>query len=136
MRAGRIAWLVALVLLPATLFADTDDAAYVDSLRRQDPELAARFVALRDAQQAAIAALTRAQDRYNAGGPALRPVSLPELKQARRRYAETSLAVLDFLDARDREAIARLEANLERVKRTLEGRRGARPELEQMLRGE
>src|SRR2546428_99663 len=62
-----------------------DDAPFIELLRRQDPALAERFIALRDARIAAAAQLQRAMERYNAGGPALRSVSLPELQQARPR---------------------------------------------------
>ena len=113
-----------------------DDAPFIELLRRQDPALAERFITLRDARLAAAAQLQRAMERYNAGGPALRSVSLPELQQARRRYGEASLAFLDFLDARDRGIIARLEADVERVKQAIEERARARPELERFLRGE
>ena len=113
-----------------------DDAPFVELLRRQDPALAERYITLRDARVAAAADLQRAMQRYNAGGPALRAVSLPELQQAKRRYGEASLALLDFLDARDRGVIARLEADIERAKQAIEERARARPELERFRRGE
>jgi hypothetical protein len=113
-----------------------DDAPFVELLRRQDPALAERYIALRDARIAATTQLQRAMERYSAGGPALRSVSLPELQQAKRRYGEASLAFLDFLDERDRGVLARLEADVERVKQAIEERARARPELERLRRGE
>ncbi|HEU5195115.1 MAG TPA: hypothetical protein VFW70_10285 [Methylomirabilota bacterium] len=113
-----------------------EDTGFIDYLRRQDPAAAERFIQLRDARDAAIENLRRASARYSAGGAALRAVSLPELREARRRYAEASLAMMDFLDARDRQSIARLETDVERLKRSLEERGRERPELERMLRGE
>ena len=62
-------------------------------------------------------------------GPA---AGLPELREARRRFAETSLALMDFLDARDRQSITRLEADVERLKRSMDERGRERPELERM----
>ena len=122
---------------PATTpHAADEDAAFIDYLRRQDPASAERFIELRDARAAAQADMQRASERYAAGGPALKPVALPALQQARRRYAETSLALLDFLDTRDRGLIARLESDLERVKRSIEARAKDRPPLERMLRGD
>jgi len=50
--------------------------------------------------------------------------------------AEASLAVLDFLDERDRGVIAKLEADAARVKHLLEERARDRAELQRMLRGE
>jgi len=120
---------------PRTQTAD-DDTAFIEYLRRQDPASADRFIELRDARVAAQAELQRASERYAAGGPALKPVALPALQQARRRYAETSLAMLDFLDSRDRSLIARLEGDIERVKRSLDTRARDRVQLERMLRGE
>ena len=122
---------------PATKAPAADeDAAFIEYLRRQDPASAERFIELRDARAAAQAEFQRASERYAAGGPALRPVALPALQQARRRYAETSLALLDFLDTRDRGVIARLESDIERVKRGLENRAKDRVQLERMLRGD
>jgi len=120
---------------PRTQTAD-DDTAFIEYLRRQDPASADRFIELRDARAAAQAELQRASERYAAGGPALKPVALPALQQARRRYAETSLAMLDFLDSRDRSLIARLEGDIDRVKRSLDTRARDRVQLERMLRGE
>jgi hypothetical protein len=142
----RCAGLAALALLlalaaPAALGQPRDktaldDAGFIEMLRREDPALAERFIALRDAQTAAAADLQQAMRRYGAGGPELRAVSLPQLQQARRRYGEASLAMLDFLDARDRAVITRLEGELERVKRVIEERARQRPELERFRRGE
>jgi len=136
-------WLLALALLaaspvlaqPARTAAD-EDASFIEYLRRQGPEIAERFIALRDARAAAFDDLQLASQRYSAGGSALRAVSLPQLQQARRRYAEASLALLDFLDGRDREAVAKLEADLERVKHSMEQRGRDRAQMERMLRGE
>ena len=96
--------------------ATDPDAEFIEYLRRQDPAVAERFIGLRKARDAALADLQQAAQRYSAGGTALRPVSFPALQQARRRYAEASLALLDFLDERDRATLARLEATAERLK--------------------
>jgi len=136
MIACRLVALLAVLLLAPTAIPAQDEAAIVEYMRRLGPELAERYIALRDAQAAAVAELGRATERYNAGGPALRSVSLPALRQAKRRYAETSLALLEFLDARDRQVIGRLEADIERLKRGLDDRARARAELEHMLRNE
>ena len=136
MIACRLVALLAVLLLAPTATPAQDEAAIVEYMRRLGPELAERYIALRDAQAAAVAELGRATERYNAGGPALRSVSLPALRQAKRRYAETSLALLEFLDARDRQVIGRLEADIERLKRGLDDRARARAELEHMLRNE
>jgi hypothetical protein len=127
----------ALAQAPGTGGPRTDpDQSFIESLRREDPTNAERFVALREARDAAIADLQQATQRYNAAGAALRPVTLPPLIQARRRYAETSLAFLDFLDAHDRATITRLQDNIERLNRVLEERKRSRAELESLLRGQ
>src|SRR4051812_41300932 len=144
-RAGA-GWLALALILAATPVlgqapakggaAAAEDAAFVEYLRRQDPAAAERFLTLRDARDAALTDYRQATERYGAGGPALRAGSLPALQQARRRYAEASLALLDFLDARDRSVIAKLEADAARVKRMLDERARDRGELERMLRAE
>jgi len=130
--------MILVLVLAATpaLAQPGDDAGFIEYLRRQDPAAADRFVTLRNARDAALADYRQASERYSAGGPALRSVSLPALQQARRRYAEASLAVLDFLDERDRGVIAKLEADAARVKHLLEERARDRAELQRMLRGE
>jgi hypothetical protein len=80
-----------------------------------------------------MAELQRAQDQYGAGGPELRPLSLPLLRQAQRRYAETSLALLDFLDARNRRALATYQEEINRINRLLEEHEGTRAELGKLL---
>lgn len=112
------------------------DRAFIEALRREDPGTAARYTELREARRAAIAELQKVQTRYGAAGPELRPVMLPQLKDAQRRYAETSLAVLDFLDARDRRALTRYEEEMGRIKALLEERTRARADFEKMRRGE
>ena len=90
----------------------------------------------RKPRRAAIAELQKVQTRYAAAGPELRPVMLPQLKDAQRRYAETSLAVLDFLEARDRRALARYEEEIGRIKAVLDEHSRTRADLEKMRRGE
>jgi len=123
--------------------APSDDAPFVEFLRREDPAAAERYLALRNARDAAIAELQQAQARYNGGGPALRPVSLPPLRQARQRYVETSLALLEFLDARDRATLQRLDAAAERLKgdarrlnEALEERAHTRAEIQKNFGGD
>jgi hypothetical protein len=123
--------------------AAQDDAPFVEFLRREDPATAERYLALRNARDAAIAELQQAQARYNGGGPALRPVSLPPLRQARQRYVETSLALLEFLDARDRATLQRLDAAAERLKgdarrlnEALEERAHTRAEIQKNFGGD
>lgn len=116
--------------------ADERDRAFVEALRREDPAGAARYTELREARRAAIAELQKVQARYAAAGLELRPVMLPRLKDAQQRYAETSLAVLDFLDARDRRVLARYEEEIGRIKALLEEHTRTRADLEKMRRGE
>jgi hypothetical protein len=111
------------------------EQAYVDGLRREDAAIADRYVALRDARARAIADLRRVQGRFNAMPAGLRAGLVGEMRQAERAYAERSLALLDFLDARDRGAVARYEEEIGRVRRHLEEREATRAELEKLLRG-
>ena len=115
---------------------DERDRAFVEALRREDPAGALRYTELRDARRTAVDEIQKAQSRYGAAGPELRPVMLSQLKDAQRRYAETSLAVLDFLDARDRRALARYEEEIGRIKALLEEHTRTRADLEKLRRGE
>ncbi len=112
------------------------ERAFVEALRREDPSGAERYVALRDARGQAMAELQRVQARYSAAGPELRPLVLRQLKDAQRQYAKSSLAFLDFLDARDRRALARYQEEIGRINRLLEEHARARAELEKLLREE
>jgi hypothetical protein len=115
---------------------DDRERAFVEGLRRDDPAAAERYVALRDAREQAVAELKRAEAQYGAGGRELRPVFLPQVRQARRKYAESSLALLDFLDARDRQAIASYREAIDRLNRILEEHTRTRAELEKLLKDE
>lgn len=143
MRAPRAALVLLLLAVAAPTAAQLRDRAaeeaheraYVDALRREDAAIADRYVALRDARAQAIADLRRAQERFNAMPPALRAGLVGEMRQAERAYAERSLALLDFLDARDRSTVARYEEEIGRLRRHLEERGATRAELEKLLRG-
>lgn len=114
-----------------------DDAAeqqFFEALRREDPVGAERYVALRDARGQAVAELQRVQAQYNAAGPELRSVFLRQLKQAQRKYAESSLALLDFLDARDQRLLSNYRDEMNRINGILEERKRARAEFEKRLR--
>jgi hypothetical protein len=114
---------------------DQSDGKFVEVLRREDPASAERYIALRDARTQAIAELQKAQAQYNGAGSELKVVFISQLKQARRKYAETSLALLDFLEARDRRMVATFEKEIARINGLLDERKRTRDELEQLLRG-
>ena len=137
-----IFWATLLAILTSPLVAagqpDKGDSAarekaFVEALRREDPASADQFIALRDAQQKALAELQSTESRANAVPPVLRPSFLPQLKQARQKYVESELKILDFLDERDRAIVARLEEEIGRFKRELEKRQKSRDELKKLL---
>ena len=112
------------------------EASFVESLRQEDPAAAERYVTLRDARTRSIAELERAQQRYSAVGPELRSVALPQLRHAQRGYAESTLALLDFLDTRDRHLLATYQEQTSRITKALEERARTRDELQRLLRGD
>ena len=117
---------------PAATDAEREQA-FIDALRREDPATADRYVALRDARVQALAELRRVESQYNAVGPELRPLYAPTLGQAQKKYAETSLALLEFYDARDREAVARYTGEIGKINAAIDARRKTREELEKLL---
>lgn len=138
--------LVATLLLAAALMAPSataqprggdDDAAreqaFVEALRREDATAADRYVALRDARAQAIAELRKVEAQYNGAGPDLRGLFVRPLRQAQKTYAETSLALLDFHDGRDREAVVRYRGEIDKINAMIEERKRARAELEKLL---
>jgi hypothetical protein len=116
--------------------ADEREQAFVEGLRREDPAEADRYIALRDARNQAVAEVQKVQARYSAGGPELRPVFAKQLRDAQREYAERSLALLDFVDARERRALTRYQEEISRINRILEERARTRAELQRLQRGE
>jgi len=112
---------------------DAGESTFVEALRQEDPAAAERYLALRDARTKAIAELERARQRYNAVGAELRAVALPQLKEAQRHYAESTLALLDFLDARDRRLLETYQEQIGRIKKVVEERARTRDELQRML---
>ncbi len=137
----RIAVLVVLVLAAPVLVgaqprAATEaerEQAYVEELRRDDPATADRYIKIRDARAQALAELRRAESQYSGGGPELRGLFARSLVQARKKYAETSLALLDFYDERDRSFIARYQDEISRVNAALEARQQTRAELQKLV---
>lgn len=115
---------------------DDRERTFVEALRRDDPAAAERYMALRDAREKALDELRRAEVQFGAAGRELQPVFLPRLKEARRKYAGSSLALLDFLDARDHQALASYQEAIGRITAILEERKGTRAQLEKWLRGE
>jgi len=124
----------ALAQAPAAEADDERERGFVEGLRREDPASAERYVALRDARRQAMAALQKAQSQYAAAGPELRPLVIRQLQDAQRQYAKTSIAFLDFLDARDRRFLARYQEEIGRINKVLEEHARARAELEKQLR--
>ncbi len=126
------------VAVPAGLAQGEPDEererGFVEGLRREDPASAERYVALRDARRQAMAALQKAQSQYAAAGLELRPVVIRQLQDAQRQYAKTSIAFLDFLDARDRRFLARYQEEIGRITKVLEEHARVRAELEKQLR--
>jgi hypothetical protein len=106
----------------------------VDALRREDPSSADRYVALREARTQAVQNLQRTESEYQAGGAELRPVLLGQLRDAQRKYAETSLALLDFLEERNRRALAGYQQEITRITTILEEYKRTREELGKLLR--
>ena len=109
------------------------EQAFIETLRREDPASADRFIALRKAQEQAIADLRRREGQANAMPPELRGSMLPQLKQAQRNYVDSQVKILDFLDDRDRRVIARLQEDITQINQALEDRRRSRDELKKLL---
>ena len=142
MRAGHLLGiaLVAALIAPAATSAQPrggedveSDQVYVDGLRREDPQMAERFLALRKARVDALSDLRKVEAQYNAAGPQLQAVFLRSLREARKKYAETSLALLDFFEERDRALIVRYQDEIGKIRTGLEERRRTRAELEKLL---
>jgi hypothetical protein len=112
--------------------SESGPEAFGEMLRRTDPDAHARYVRLREARDASLSELRRAQERYRAGGPELRAVSLPSLRAARRKYAADELAFLDFLDERDRQILEQYRRATEQINATLAERARAREELREL----
>ena len=110
-----------------------NDQAYLEGLRREDAAGAERYVALRDARAHALAELRKTEAQYNSAGPQLRGLFVNALRQARRTYAETSLALLDFFDAKDRANVVRYQEEIVKLNTLIEERQRTRAELEKLL---
>jgi hypothetical protein len=109
------------------------ERAFIEGLRSEDPASADRFIALRDAQRQAMAELRRKEGQTNAMPPDLRASLLPQLKQAQRKYLDSQIKILDFLDERDRRGVARLQDEIGQIKRALEERQRSREDLKKLL---
>jgi hypothetical protein len=116
--------------------ADDDtarDQALVETLRAEDTALADRYIALRDERARALAALQKVEAQYNGIGPGLRQIYAAPYRDARRKYATASIALLDFFEARDRAIITRYQEEIGKINGFIEERRKTRAEYEKML---
>jgi hypothetical protein len=114
---------------------DAEEQAFLDALRRSDPVGYERFTALRAERDRRQAEVQRLQQQMRTAGE-LRTVVLPQLKAARRKWADSAIALLDFLDERDRKALAEYQTAVAQITSILDQRRQARDELEKALRSE
>ena len=134
------ALLLAILASPDLLSAQADkgdgaarERAFIETLRRENPASADRFIALHDAAQQAIAELRRREAQANAMPTGLRGPLLPGLKQAERNYVDAQFKILDFLDERDQRIIANLQEEAAQFKRALEERQRSREELKKLV---
>ena len=80
------------------------------------------------------------ETQYNAAGPQLRGLFLNALRQARKKYVESSLALIDFFDVRDRlnigryqEEIGRYQEEIGKLDALTAERQRTRADLEKLL---
>ena len=139
-KAVLCALLLAILASPDVLSAQADkgdgaarEREFIETLRRESPASADRFIALRGAAQQALAELRRREAQANAMPTELRGSLLPQLKQAQRNYVDAQFKILDFLDERDRSIVARLQEEAAQFKRALEDRQRSREELKKLL---
>lgn len=111
---------------------ESREHAFIEALRREDPATADRYVALREARVQAIADLRRVEAQINAAGPELRSAFIQPLVQARKKYAEASLALLDFYEERDLVTIRRYQEEIDKINAMAEERQRNRAELEKL----
>jgi hypothetical protein len=122
---------------PPAAREEADSArAFIEMLRRTDPAAAAQFTALREARDRSVVELRETQAQYAAAGPELRAAFIGKVRGAQRRYAEASLAILEFLDARDTKTLRDYQAAIAEITAMIENRRQTRAELQRMLRDE
>jgi hypothetical protein len=129
--------IVALAAVPAGAqrAPDAEEQAFLDMLKQKEPAVYARFIELRDERDRRRAEVERLQQQMRDAGE-LRAIVLPQLRAARRRWAESSIALIDFLDERDRSQIAAYQEAITRITEILDQRRQARDELKKTLTSE
>ena len=139
-RTVLCAMLLAILASPPRVAAQQDrgdgaahERAFIETLRSEDPASADRFIALRKTQEQALAEFQRSQGQANAMPPELRMSFAPQLTQARRKYVDSQVKILDFLDERDHRIIARLQEDIAQFNRAIEERRRSRDELKKLL---
>ena len=109
------------------------EQTYLDALNREDAAAAERYIALRDARAQALADMRKVEAQYNAAGAQLRGLFVNALRQARKKYVESSLALIDFFDARDRLNIGRYQEEIGKLNALIAERQRTRAELEKLL---
>ena len=145
MRSHALLHCLAAVAVVAATFASTGsvlaqsrseaerEQTYLDALGREDAAAVERYIALRDARAQALTDMRKVEAQYNGAGPQLRGLFINALRQARKKYVETSLALIDFFDARDRLNIGRYQEEIGKLNTLMAERQRMRAELEKLI---
>lgn len=126
----------ALFVGPAVAVADEGDA-FENTLKQQDPAAHQTFIGLRAERDRSLEELKRVLGEYKAASSQEARTALStKFNVARKKYADSYVAFIDFLDERDRKAIASYEAAIARIKGIIDKRQQARTDVLQALKDE
>lgn len=129
----------ALCVIPTLVHADEDALkvdAFAEALKGQDPAAYETFVKLRAERDKHIEELKRIQGEIKKASSEEKIRLYQQFRIARKKYAASYLAFIDFLDDRDKQVIVRYEAAIARVKAVMERRQKARDELQKAMKEE
>ncbi len=109
-------------------------ASFAERLRQTDPDAAKKFLALYDAKNRNFDEVKRVQKAVVAATGEEKNRLSQRFRTANKRYIESYLVYLDFLDDVDRKEIARHQGAIDTIKATMDRRRKGHQELEHLLK--
>jgi glutamine synthetase adenylyltransferase len=115
---------------------DEKVSSFAEALKRSDPDAYKRFSELSEARDKNLADLKKIQAEMKTATSEEKINLYQQFRIARKKYAQSYIAFIDFLDERDKKGIEKYQEAIKRLEGVLEKRKKAREELEKALKEE
>src|SRR5438105_1557142 len=110
--------------------------AFAEALKKSDPAAYERFMSLRAERDKNLEELKKVQADLKKGSSEEKINLYQQFKIAKKKYAESYIKFIEFLDERDDQIVSNYEKTIQKIKQVKERRKKAREELERAMKEE